>query len=118
LVLDQFTQISGGLINKNKIQIYAWNIDAQVPYGIRPNSFFSPSQRLEAFQILGDANLLKIHPRGILANHNQKIKEKMESWGAIWLNPAGHLVLIKSILSSLPIFQFSSLLAPMGTKKI
>jgi hypothetical protein len=47
----------------------------------------------------------------------QKIKEKMESWGSIWLNPAGHLVLIKSILSSLPIFQFSSLLAPMGTKK-
>jgi hypothetical protein len=28
LVLDQFTQVSRGLINKNKIHIYAWNINA------------------------------------------------------------------------------------------
>jgi hypothetical protein len=42
----------------------------------------------------------------------------MEGWGAFWLNPVGRLVLVKSILSSLPIFQFSSLLAPMGFKKV
>jgi hypothetical protein len=29
LVLDQFTHISGGIINENKIQIYALNIDAR-----------------------------------------------------------------------------------------
>jgi hypothetical protein len=26
LVLDQYEQASGGLINKNKSQIYAWNV--------------------------------------------------------------------------------------------
>jgi hypothetical protein len=46
-----------------------------------------------------------------------KIKEKFEIWGAFWLNPAGRLVLVKYVLSSLPIFQFSSLLAPVGIKK-
>jgi hypothetical protein len=33
LVLDQFTHISGGLINKNKSQIYAWNVNAHVLIG-------------------------------------------------------------------------------------
>ena len=38
----------------------------------------------------------------------------MDSWGARWLNPAGRVVLIKSVLSALPMFQFSTLLAPKG----
>jgi hypothetical protein len=33
------------------------------------------------------------------------------------LNPAGRVVLIKSVLSSYPIFQFSALHAPVGIKK-
>jgi hypothetical protein len=45
-----------------------------------------------------------------------KIKEKFDIWGAIWLNSAGMLVLVKYVLSSLPIFQFSSLLAFVGIK--
>jgi hypothetical protein len=42
----------------------------------------------------------------------------MEGWGAFWLNPSRHLVLVKSVLSFLPIFQFSSLFDPMGFKKV
>jgi len=41
----------------------------------------------------------------------------MEAWGALWLNPTGHPVLIKSVFSSLPLFHLSSLLAPAGFKK-
>jgi hypothetical protein len=40
----------------------------------------------------------------------------MDHWGAFWLNLAGRTVLIKSVLSALPIFQFSSLLAPQNVK--
>jgi hypothetical protein len=40
----------------------------------------------------------------------------LEQWGVIWLNLAGHIVLIKSVLSALPIFQFSSLLTPQNVK--
>jgi hypothetical protein len=37
--------------------------------------------------------------------------------GALWLNPSGRLVLAKEILSALPVFQYSSLLAPMSVKR-
>jgi hypothetical protein len=47
----------------------------------------------------------------------QKIKDQFEVWGAIWLNLEGRVVLVKSMLSSFPIFQFSTLLAPIGIKK-
>jgi hypothetical protein len=47
----------------------------------------------------------------------QKFKDQFEIWGAMWLNPAGRVILIKAVLSSFPIFQFSALYALVGTKK-
>ena len=41
-----------------------------------------------------------------------KLKAKIVSFGGHWLTNAGKLVLLKSVLSSLPIFQSSLLLAP------
>ena len=41
-----------------------------------------------------------------------KLKAKIVSLGGHWLTKAGKLVLIKSVLSFLPIFQSSLLLAP------
>ena len=41
-----------------------------------------------------------------------KIKSKLVSWGGYWLIKVGKLILIKYVLSSLPIFQLSLLLAP------
>jgi hypothetical protein len=43
-----------------------------------------------------------------------KIKARISAWGSSWLNPAGKIVLIKSVLSSIPIYQSSILLAPKG----
>jgi hypothetical protein len=40
---------------------------------------------------------------------------RTQSWGGHWLNPSGKSVLLKSILSSLFIFQCLGLLAPKGT---
>ena len=42
----------------------------------------------------------------------QKIKDKIHSLGSKWLNLAGKTVLIKSILSSYPIYLSSMVLAP------
>ena len=42
----------------------------------------------------------------------QKIKDKIHSLGSKWLNLAGKTVLIKSILSSYPIYISSMVLAP------
>jgi len=41
----------------------------------------------------------------------ENIKSKYQQWGSQWLNSTGILVLLKYVLSCLPIFQFSSLLA-------
>ena len=42
----------------------------------------------------------------------QKIKNRINTWGSDWLNPAGKVVLIKAVLSRIPIYQCSILLAP------
>ena len=41
-----------------------------------------------------------------------KVKAIIQVWGANWLNIAGKVVLMKSVLISLPIYQNSMLLAP------
>ena len=41
-----------------------------------------------------------------------KLKAKIQKWGVGWLTLAGKLVLLKSVLSSIPIYQSSILLAP------
>ena len=42
----------------------------------------------------------------------EKIKGKIQSWSANWLNLAGKTILLKSVLNSMPIYQSSILLAP------
>ena len=42
----------------------------------------------------------------------QRIKDKIQSMGSKWLNLAGKAVLIRSILSSYPIYSSSMVLAP------
>lgn len=42
----------------------------------------------------------------------KKMKSRIQAWGASWLNIAGKVVLMKSVLISLPIYQNSILLAP------
>ena len=43
----------------------------------------------------------------------EKIKRKIMNWGAIWLNLAGKVVIIKAVLNSLLLYQCSLLLAPV-----
>ena len=40
------------------------------------------------------------------------MKRKVQQWGSLWINPAGRLTLLKSGLSSLPLYQFTLLRAP------
>ena len=43
-----------------------------------------------------------------------KMKAMILAWGGTWLNKVGKLILINSVLTSLPVFQTSILLAPRG----
>lgn len=66
----------------------------------------------EAFKYLG-IPIFKNAPRTSHWNHLvEKLKNTFSSWGVNWLNLAGKAVLIKSVVSSIPICQSSLLLAP------
>ena len=41
-----------------------------------------------------------------------KLKLRIQAWGASWLNTAGKIILMKSVLTNMPLFQHSILLAP------
>lgn len=47
-----------------------------------------------------------------------KLQDKTQKWTSRSLNLVGMLVLTKAILQSVPIFMFSSLLAPKGVMKL
>eukprot|EP00253_Pinus_taeda_P031988 PITA_31988 len=47
----------------------------------------------------------------------EKLRGKLQSWGVYWLNLAGRTILIKAILSALPIYQFATTLAPASIHK-
>lgn len=44
-----------------------------------------------------------------------KITRRIIRWGGQWLSKAGKLILVNYVLSTSPIYQFSTLLAPKGT---
>jgi hypothetical protein len=78
---------------------------------------FGISLDWKTFKYLGLPLCLKLLPGEYWQLSLQKVKENMESWGSRWLNPVGRVILIKLVLSALPLFQFSSLLAPKGVLK-
>lgn len=41
-----------------------------------------------------------------------KLKLRIQAWGATWLNNAGKVILMKYVLISMPLYQHSILLAP------
>ena len=41
-----------------------------------------------------------------------KLKIRIQAWEAAWLNLAGKVTLLKSVLSSIPVYQNTILLAP------
>lgn len=96
VVLDDFRKASGSSINKRKFHIYSWNITPKVLSDISRCLGFSkrPTSKDWLPQL-------------------EKFKSKIQAWGYSWLNTAGKSVVIKSVLISLPLFQFTGFLAPV-----
>jgi hypothetical protein len=116
-VLDTFLLVSGGLLNKAKCQIYVWNVSANIRAGIAQIMGFGISSYRKTFKYLGLPLCLKSLPGEYWHLFLQNVRENMESWGSRCLNPVGRMILIKLVLSTLPLFQFSSLLALKGVLK-
>jgi len=72
-------------------------------------------EKWEKIKYLGLPLTLGPSPPSLWTKVISKIKSKIAYWGGQWLTKAGKLVLIKVVLSTLPIFQSSLLLAPKST---
>jgi hypothetical protein len=116
IALENFTQASRVLIHSVKSNVYAWNTPARTTHLIENIFRFPLIEKWKTFRYLGISICLKSLPNSAWKQILDKFKSKLHHWGAFWLNLVGRTVLIKSILSALPIFQFSSLLAPQSIK--
>jgi ribonuclease HI/exonuclease III len=109
--LDAYTVMSGSEISHAKSKIYSWNITPMEMRDISRILSIEGHTIWESFNYLG-VPISKKSPRSSSWNHIlDKLKRRISSWGANWLTLAGRIVLIKSVLASVPIYQNSLLLA-------
>ena len=111
-ILQKYCLISGALINKNKSVVFGWNVDHASIIRIANIFGFSGFYQWEKIKYLGLPLNLGSSPPSLYLDVLANIKSKIASWGGQWLSKAEKLILIKAVLSALPIFQYSLLLAP------
>ena len=104
VILKNYCSISGALINKSKSVVYGWNIDHRSLNKIAHYLGFLGFEKWEKIKYLGLPSTLGPNPPSLWLDVIGKIKSKIVSRGGHWLTRVGKLILIKFVLSSLPIF--------------
>ena len=104
--------ISGALINNKKSAVYGSNIDHSKIVNISQILDFVGYDTWDKIKYLGLPLTLGLNNHSLWLEIISKIKAKISLWGDQWLMKARKLILIKSTLSALPIYQSSLLLAP------
>ena len=110
-VLQNFCLISGALINNKKSVVYGWNVYHSAILRIANSLGFPRFDNSEKIKYLGLPLTLGPSPPSLWFEVIANTKSKIDSWGGQWLTKAVKLILIKAVLSALPNFQSSSLLA-------
>jgi endonuclease V-like protein UPF0215 family len=113
-VIKSYCRISGALINESKSEVFSWNTDQPELTGITSILGFKGHAIWESFKYLGLPIISGANKRSHWSNIISKIKSKIAAWGGYWLNKGGKLILIKSVLSALPIYQAAFLLASIS----
>jgi hypothetical protein len=110
--LDAYTSVSGSEISLGKSKIYSWNITPLEMRSISRILGMEGHTNWDSFTYLG-VPISKTNPKATHWNQLlEKLRNRISSWGANWLNLAGRIVLLKSVLASVPIYRNSLLLAP------
>eukprot|EP00253_Pinus_taeda_P010169 PITA_10169 len=112
--LDEYCMESGSSLNKSKCHTYCWNTPPSLINSISRCLGFAASSEFSSFKYLGLPIFLKRSYSRDWMPQVEKFKSKLQAWGANWLNMAGKTILIKAVLSSLPLFQFFVILEPKG----
>eukprot|EP00253_Pinus_taeda_P003539 PITA_03539 len=116
-VLDTFLQASGGKLNNSKCMIYTWNVPRHITQRISRIMEIPAQGNWSSFKYLGLPLAKENVKSQIWTKSIENMRSKLQSWGMHWLNLAGRSILIKSVLSALPIYQFAITLAPASTHK-
>lgn len=110
--LDSYREVSGSKINYSKSIVYSWNCSARELSDIARILQMEGSWKWDSFKYLGIPIFRTISKVAHWTPLLDKIKNRIHAWGASWLNNAGKIILMKAVLSSLPLYQHSILLAP------
>eukprot|EP00253_Pinus_taeda_P019059 PITA_19059 len=111
-LLDQYMDCSGGAVNYQKSCVYGWNITNQVAHSIANIFGVTYKMKWEHFSYLGMPVSLGPLKAETWNEIIDKVKRKIQQWGTLWLNPAGRLILLKSGITSLPLYRFTLYQAP------
>ena len=104
VILQNFYLISRALINKSKSVVYGWNVDHSSLLRIALSLGFTGFEKWDKINYLGLPLTLGLSPPSLWLDVICKLNKKIVSWGGQWLTKAGKLILIKVVLSALPIF--------------
>eukprot|EP00253_Pinus_taeda_P001792 PITA_01792 len=115
--LDLFLQASGGKLSNNKCMIYTWNVPRHITQRISLIMEIPAQGNWSHFKYLGLPLAKDSIKSEIWVKLIEKLRGKLQSWGMYWLNLAGRTILIKAVLSALPIYQFAITLAPASIHK-
>eukprot|EP00253_Pinus_taeda_P027195 PITA_27195 len=111
-VIKNYCKVSGALVNVNKSEVFSWNTDQQALSAIANTLGFKGHSHWEKIKYLGLPIISGVNKRSLWTDIICKFKSKISKWGGHWLNKGGKVILIKSQLSSLIIYQAAFLLAP------
>lgn len=112
--LNEYCIESGSSLNKGKCHTYYWNTPSSLIISISRCLGFVATTDWASFKYLGLPIFLKRPYSRDWLPQVEKFKNRLQAWGINWLNMAGKTILIKAVLNSLPLYQFSVLLAPNG----
>jgi len=113
-LLDTFLSTSRRLVNKGKRFLFGWNIHANLLSQMAQIFRFTYKLDCTSFKYIR-MPIIKSSPKSkLLLGLIKKMKKNINQWGSQWLNIVGQVILIKSILSSLPVYQFVMLQMQAG----
>ena len=110
--MHRYCQASGSKINFRKSQIYGWNINPREILDITRVLNMDGAINWDSFNYLGVPIFKSKTKTSARFPIVEKFKRKIMGWGAVWLNLAGKVVLIKVVLNNYLLYQCSLLLAP------
>jgi hypothetical protein len=118
-IMDSFINASGGDVNNRKCQVMGWSTPSWVMQAIAQVFQFSLAENWTSFRYLGIPISLQTTSAQVWQQIIEKMNRKLMHWGSQWLNLASRVILIKAVLllTALPLYQCSALLAPKGIVK-